>query len=93
MTQRNLLAPRFVASLNLLVAEGRSWRANVIKDGTWTIGKDIEPGTYRNTKELATSCYWSITVTEPNGVLLACALSRHRVIDTRPRRSIALCVN
>lgn len=41
--------------------------ANVIKEGTWTIGKDIEPGTYRTTKELATSCYWSITVTGSNG--------------------------
>ncbi|MEN8584694.1 hypothetical protein ABFP37_18525 [Burkholderia sp. RS01] len=41
--------------------------ANTIKEGTWTVGKDIAPGTYRTTKELTTSCYWAITVTGSNG--------------------------
>lgn len=41
--------------------------ANIIKEGTWTVGKDIAPGTYRTTKELTTSCYWAITVTGSNG--------------------------
>ncbi|YCQ23134.1 hypothetical protein M1E07_00710 (plasmid) [Arthrobacter sp. Z4-13] len=41
--------------------------ANIVKEGTWTVGKDIAPGTYRTTKELTTSCYWAITVTGSNG--------------------------
>jgi hypothetical protein len=41
--------------------------ANIIKEGTWTVGRDIAPGTYRTTQELTTSCYWAITVTGSNG--------------------------
>jgi hypothetical protein len=41
--------------------------ANTIKEGTWTVGKDIAPGTYRTSKELISSCYWAITATGSNG--------------------------
>lgn len=41
--------------------------ANTIKEGTWTVGRDISPGTYRTTAEVGSRCYWSITVTGSNG--------------------------
>lgn len=40
--------------------------ANGITEGTWTVGTDIEPGTYKVT-EPVTDCYWSITTTGSNG--------------------------
>lgn len=41
---------------------------NSIEQGTWTVGVDMAPGTYR-TAEAVTSgdCYWAITVTGSNG--------------------------
>jgi hypothetical protein len=41
--------------------------ANTIKEGTWTVGRDITPGTYRTTKEVTSTCYWAISVTGSNG--------------------------
>lgn len=41
--------------------------ANTIKEGTWTVGRDIAPGTYRTTTEVGSTCFWSITVTGSNG--------------------------
>jgi hypothetical protein len=42
-----------------------------IGPGIWTVGRDVEPGTYRTTEELVVStpgeCYWSILVTGTNG--------------------------
>ena len=33
----------------------------IIQDGTWIVGKDIAPGTYRTTNEVTGSCSWQIT--------------------------------
>lgn len=41
--------------------------ANTIADGTWTVGKDIEAGTYRATADVGSSCYWGIYATGSNG--------------------------
>lgn len=41
--------------------------ANTIGDGTWTVGKDIEPGTYRAAADVGSSCYWGIYATGSNG--------------------------
>ncbi|MEG3615719.1 hypothetical protein [Isoptericola haloaureus] len=34
--------------------------ANRISDGTWTVGDDVEPGTYRTTHAVSGDCYWGI---------------------------------
>ncbi len=39
--------------------------ANTISEGVWTIGVDIEPGTYR-TKESPYDCYWAIYTSGTN---------------------------
>ncbi|MGO4230187.1 hypothetical protein AB4Y72_15105 [Arthrobacter sp. YAF34] len=41
--------------------------ANTIGDGTWTVGTDIEAGTYRATADVDSSCYWGIYATGSNG--------------------------
>ncbi|XAS62767.1 hypothetical protein VUN84_10510 [Micrococcaceae bacterium Sec5.8] len=41
--------------------------ANTIADGTWTVGKDLEAGTYRATADVESSCYWGIYATGSNG--------------------------
>lgn len=41
--------------------------ANTVKEGTWTVGTDIEPGTYRTTSDVTGSCYWGIYRTGSNG--------------------------
>ncbi|MDJ0351516.1 hypothetical protein [Pseudarthrobacter sp. PH31-O2] len=41
--------------------------ANTIADGTWTVGKDLEAGTYRATADVGSSCYWGIYATGSNG--------------------------
>ena len=41
--------------------------ANTITAGTWTVGKDVEAGTYRTTAAVSSGCYWEITVTGSNG--------------------------
>ncbi|MEC5179482.1 hypothetical protein [Arthrobacter sp. CG_A4] len=41
--------------------------ANTIGDGTWTVGKDIEAGTYRAAADVGSSCYWGIYATGSNG--------------------------
>lgn len=41
--------------------------ANTIKEGTWTVGVDIEPGTYRANADIVGSCYWGIYRTGSNG--------------------------
>lgn len=38
-----------------------------IKEGIWTVGRDIEPGTYTTAKEVLGDCYWSITKSGTNG--------------------------
>lgn len=41
--------------------------ANTVGDGTWTVGTDIEPGTYRAVADVGSSCYWGIYATGSNG--------------------------
>ncbi|MGC7153061.1 hypothetical protein DM794_03135 [Paenarthrobacter ureafaciens] len=41
--------------------------ANTVREGTWTVGVDIEPGTYRTDAEVSSSCYWGIYRTGSNG--------------------------
>jgi len=41
--------------------------AKTIGEGTWTVGSDVEPGTYKTTQALNASCYWAITRTGSNG--------------------------
>lgn len=41
--------------------------ASQIKDGMWTVGVDIEPGTYRTAEAVTSTCYWAILRTGSNG--------------------------
>lgn len=41
--------------------------ANTIKEGTWTVGVDIQPGTYRATADVSSGCYWGIYRSGSNG--------------------------
>lgn len=41
--------------------------ANTVADGTWTVGVDIEPGTYRANADVGSTCYWGIYTTGSNG--------------------------
>lgn len=50
-----------------VVAAEKTKAANTIKEGTWTVGTDIEPGIYRTTSDVTGSCYWGIYRTGSNG--------------------------
>ena len=41
--------------------------ANSITNGIWTVGVDVEPGTYRVSEALTGYCYWAIYRTGSNG--------------------------
>ena len=41
--------------------------ASLIREGTWTVGVDIEPGTYRTSADVTSGCYWAIYRTGSNG--------------------------
>jgi hypothetical protein len=41
--------------------------ANTVADGTWTVGSDIEPGTYRAAAAVGSTCYWGIYQSGTNG--------------------------
>ncbi|WP_448073850.1 hypothetical protein [Georgenia yuyongxinii] len=41
--------------------------ASQIGNGIWTVGVDIEPGTYRTAEAVTSMCYWAILVTGTNG--------------------------
>ncbi|WP_227008193.1 hypothetical protein [Pseudarthrobacter sp. AB1] len=41
--------------------------ANTVSDGTWTVGSDIEPGTYRAVAAVGSTCYWGIYRSGSNG--------------------------
>lgn len=41
--------------------------ANTVGDGTWVVGVDIEPGTYRPTENVGSRCYWGIYASGSNG--------------------------
>jgi hypothetical protein len=38
-----------------------------IREGSWTVGRDIEPGTYRTAAAVSGRCYWGIYVSGTNG--------------------------
>lgn len=40
--------------------------AGTVTEGIWTVGVDIEPGTYRAT-DVSADCYWAVLVTGTNG--------------------------
>jgi hypothetical protein len=59
--------------------------APTIREGTWTVGTDIPPGTYRTTSEVGTTCYWEISRTGTNGEdTSTCPVRRSRP-GRRPR--------
>ena len=41
--------------------------ANTISEGTWTVGVDVEPGSYRANENVTSGCYWGIYRTGSNG--------------------------
>lgn len=43
--------------------------SNMIEEGTWAVGEDVKPGTYRTTTTIASGdgCYWEITKSGSNG--------------------------
>ncbi len=40
---------------------------NTVGDGTWTVGRNIDPGTYLSTSDVGASCYWGIYTSGSNG--------------------------
>lgn len=50
-----------------VTAAEKTKAANTVREGTWTVGADIEPGTYRATSEVTGSCYWEINRSGSNG--------------------------
>lgn len=41
--------------------------ASSIKEGTWTVGRNVEAGTYTTEKTVASGCYWAILASGTNG--------------------------
>lgn len=41
--------------------------ANTVSDGTWSVGDDIKPGSYRATADVGSTCYWAIYSSGSNG--------------------------
>ncbi|RAX48243.1 hypothetical protein DQ353_16285 [Arthrobacter sp. AQ5-05] len=41
--------------------------ANTVSDGTWTVGEDIKPGTYRAKETVGSRCYWGVYRSGTNG--------------------------
>lgn len=41
--------------------------ANTVSDGTWVVGSDIAPGTYRAAQPVGSDCYWGIYRSGSNG--------------------------
>ena len=41
--------------------------ANTVSDGTWVVGVDIEPGTYKPKADVGSRCYWGIYASGTNG--------------------------
>jgi hypothetical protein len=41
--------------------------ANTVGDGTWVVGPDIAPGTYRTSQPVGSNCYWGIYRSGSNG--------------------------
>jgi hypothetical protein len=56
-----------VAREQAVTAAENTIKANSIGEGTWTVGVDIEPGTYRTSAAIAGDCYWAIYRSGSNG--------------------------
>ena len=41
--------------------------ANTVGDGTWVVGSDIAPGTYRASQPVGSNCYWGVYRSGSNG--------------------------
>jgi hypothetical protein len=50
-----------------VTAAEKTQASNTIKEGTWTVGVDVQPGTYRAVADVTSSCYWGIYRTGSNG--------------------------
>jgi hypothetical protein len=50
-----------------VTAAEKTKAANTVREGTWTVGVDIEPGTYRAATDVTSGCYWGIYRTGSNG--------------------------
>lgn len=48
-------------TLEALTGKVETAKKNTIGDGVWQVGKDIDAGTYRATREVGSRCYWSIS--------------------------------
>ena len=48
-------------TLETLTGKVETAKKNTIGDGVWQVGKDIDAGTYRATREVGSRCYWSIS--------------------------------
>nr|DAI98977.1 MAG TPA: Peptidoglycan endopeptidase [Caudoviricetes sp.] len=55
------------AKLDQLTGQVNQAKKNTMGEGTWTVGTDIEAGTYKATKEVNSDCYWEITAGGSNG--------------------------
>lgn len=77
VTQRELDAAELSAELDVRESQLQEWEdelynaeaevaANAITDGIWTVGVDIEPGTYR-AEDVSSDCYWAILESGSNG--------------------------
>ena len=60
--ERNVAAREQAAS-----AVEQQIAVNSIGQGTWTVGRDIEPGTYRTREAVVGDCYWAILASGTNG--------------------------
>lgn len=48
-------------TLETLTGKVETAKKNTIGDGVWQVGRDIDAGTYRATREVGSRCYWSIS--------------------------------
>jgi DNA-binding protein H-NS len=68
--QRAALAQQeaeIVAREQAVTAVEQMIAANSIGPGIWTVGVDVEPGTYRASQPVSSDCYWAITRSGTNG--------------------------
>ncbi|MCE0488291.1 hypothetical protein [Ornithinimicrobium sediminis] len=40
---------------------------DAVSSGVWTVGRDIEPGSYRPIEPVSEDCYWAVLVSGSNG--------------------------
>lgn len=50
-----------------VTAAEKTKAASTIKEGSWTVGVDLEAGTYRTNSDVTSGCYWGIYRTGSNG--------------------------